>query len=261
MNMSTPLADVQQPKTMETPPIINAVGITAPFRWLRLGISDFRQAPGLSLLYGLLFAGLSGGVFLLISNAPWYTVAYLTGLVVVGPFLASGLYVASRDIERGERPSIDNSLRLLIQRKTYLALFSVLLALVMAAWVRFSALLFAVQFSSYRPTIEAYTQILTSNDGWMTLGLFIGVGFILATTVFVISAVAIPMILDKDSDFITAMRTSYHAVTQNIAGMAVWAALIVVITAVGIATAFIGLAVLFPILGYATWHSYRALVK
>jgi uncharacterized membrane protein len=94
----------------------------------------------------------------------------------------------------------------------------------------------------------------------IALGYFVGIGFLLAVVLFVVSAVAIPFILDKDADFITAMQTSYRAVTRNPIPMALWATTIVALTALGIATAFVGLAVVFPILGYATWHSYRALV-
>jgi uncharacterized membrane protein len=239
---------------------IARVDAWAPWRWIRGGIDDFRANPGLSLLYGALFAGLSAGVYLLTSGAPWYSLGYLTGLVVIGPFLASGLYAASRDRERGIAPSIERGLRLLGQRKTYLALLSALLALVMAAWIRFSALLFAVKFNTLSPSAEAYTALFSSADGMIALGYFVGIGFLLAVVLFVVSAVAIPFILDKDADFITAMQTSYRAVTRNPIPMALWATTIVALTALGIATAFVGLAVVFPILGYATWHSYRALV-
>lgn len=101
--------------------------------------------------------------------------------------------------------------------------------------------------------------MFTSSDGWITLSFFAGIGFLLAAAVFVISAVAIPLILDKDADFVTAMQTSYRVVTSNPRAMAVWAMSIVALTAVTIVTAFVGFAVIFPVLGYATWHSYRAL--
>ena len=136
-----------------------------------------------------------------------------------------------------------------------------MLALVMAAWVRFSALLFAIKFNTLTPSVETYTQMLNSSEGWIALSYFAGIGLLLATVVFVISAVAIPLILDKDADFITAIQKSYRAVVSNPVAMLVWALLIVTLTVVGIATAFVGLAVIFPVLGYATWHSYRALVK
>lgn len=191
----------------------------------------------------------------------WYTTGYLTGLVVVGPFLAAGLYAASRAVERGDSPGISASLSLIMQRRMYLGLFSLMLAMVMAAWIRFSAILIAVKFSTLSPSADAYTRMFASSEGWITLSFFVGIGFLLAAAVFVISAVAIPLILDKDADFVTAMQTSYRAVTSNPGAMAVWAISIVALTAVGIATVFVGFAMIFPVLGYATWRSYRALVK
>jgi uncharacterized membrane protein len=259
--MSTPTTDTTFVASAPTASDIKQVDAIAPFTWIRRGIEDFRHAPGLSLLYGFLFAGLCAGVYLLSRGVPWFTVGYLTGLVVIGPFLASGLYAASRDIERGMAPKISASLHLIVQRKTYLALFSLLLALVMAAWIRFSALVFAFKFNTLTPTMETYTQMLTTSEGWIAMSYFVGIGFLLATMVFVISAVAIPLILDRDADFVTAMQKSYRAVVSNPGAMLVWALAIVVLTIAGIATAFVGLALIFPVLGYATWHSYRALVK
>jgi uncharacterized membrane protein len=232
-----------------------------PFLWLGAGVNDFKNAPGLSLLYGTLFAASTAGIFLLAMNVPWYAIAYLTGLVVLGPFLASGLYAASRDMERGIAPSIAGSVRLLMRRASYLALFSLMLSLVMAAWIRISALIFAVKFNTLNPAIEAYTSLLSSSDGWITLTFFVGMGFLLVSVVFIVSAVAVPMILDRDADFISSMQNSYRAVMANPSAMIVWALTIVALTTIGIATAFIGLAIIFPILGYATWHSYRSLVK
>jgi uncharacterized membrane protein len=260
--MSTTTAEMQQiQERSQQSEVATHLDVFSPFQWLGAGVNDFKNAPGLSLLYGALFAVATAGVFLLVMNLPWYAIAYLTGLVVLGPFMASGLYAASRDMERGIRPSIGSSLRLLVKRSSYLALFSLMLSLVMAAWIRISALIFAVKFNTLNPSIEAYTSLLSSSDGWITLSFFAGMGFILVSVVFIVSAVAVPMILDKDADFISSMQTSYRAVMSNPGAMAVWASTIVALTVVGIATAFIGLAVIFPILGYATWHSYRSLVK
>lgn len=260
--MYTPSAEMQfEQSSVPQQHQVAKVATTAPFHWLNAGIKDFRTAPGLSLLYGFLFAGATAGVYLLMMSMPWYSIAYLTGLVVLGPFMASGLYAASRDMEQGRPASINNSLRLLIKRSTYLALFAVTLSLVMAAWVRIAALIFAVQSNTLNPSIEAYTSFFASPEGWIALSYYVGIGLLLVSVVFVISAVAAPMILDKDVDFITAMQTSYRAVVGNPGAMATWALMIAAMTAIGVATAFIGLAVIFPVLGYATWHSYRSLVK
>ncbi len=240
---------------------IEKVSASEPFKWLSKGFSSFKRIPGLSILYGVIFAVVVAGAYQLMNNLPWYSLAYLTGIVVLGPVLASGLYAASRDIDQGKKPSIMSSLYQIRERKTYLALFSLMLALVMAAWVRFSALLFAIKFSTVSPTIESYTNLFASSEGLVTLLFFIGIGFLLVSAVFVLSAIAVPLILDKDVDFITAMQTSYYAVSNNKSAMAVWALIIAALTAFGIATAFVGLVIVFPVLGYATWESYKSMVK
>lgn len=233
----------------------------APLRWLRAGLQDFRTIPGLSIFYGSLFTAAGLGVAGLTLSLPWYTLAYLTGLVVIGPFLASGLYAASRDMTYGNRPSMANSFSLLRQRTTSLALFSLLLSLVMAAWVRFTALAFAIRLNAFTPPDQALQVLLTTADGWGFIGFMVGVGFLLVSVIFVISAVSIPLILDRDVNFITAVQTSYQAVKNNPAAMSVWALTIVTLTALGIVTFFLGFIFIFPLLGFATWHSYRQLVK
>jgi uncharacterized membrane protein len=86
------------------------------------------------------------------------------------------------------------------------------------------------------------------------------VGAIFASLVFAFSVVSIPLMLDRNQDAVTAMLASFLALVRNLPMMLVWAALIVALTAVGVATAFIGLVFLMPLVGHATWHAYRALI-
>lgn len=239
---------------------IRNVGIADPFRWIGAGIRDFRRAPGKSLLYGALFLAACLATYALTLSLPWFTLAFLTGLLLLGPYLATGLYIAARQMEAGEPTSIHEAWRTLMARKTNLALFALFLGLVMAAWVRLSALLFAIKFDLFSPSIEGYLGILSGQGDPWVLAYFVGIGFILAATVFITSAVAVPMIVDRDAGPFAAIATSARAVTQNWPAMLIWAGLIVTLSAVGIATFFAGLVVLFPVLGYATWHSYRAMV-
>ena len=237
------------------------ISVGEPFVWIRQGIADFTRIPGLSLLYGVLFAGLCAGIFYLTQNVPWYTVAYITGLAFVGPFLASGLYAASRDMSRGVRPSLVANVRLIIKRRTYLGLFALMLTLVMAAWVRFSALVFALTYNGFTPNANILNPSTLGQDGMVAIAYAAGIGLLLAIVVFTISAFAIPRMLDRDSDFMSSMGYSSKVVAENLPAMAVWATIIVALTAVGIATAFIGFAVIFPVLGYATWHSYKSVAE
>lgn len=237
------------------------ISVREPFVWVRQGMADFKRIPGLSLIYGMLFAGLCAGIYYLTQNVPWYTMAYITGLAFVGPFIASGLYAASRDMERGVRPSVMGSFRLIGKHKTYLGLFALMLTLVMAAWVRFSALMFAIAYNGLTPNADFMSSSWVGSEGMIAFSFFAVICVLLAGIVFSIGAFAIPRILDRDADFISAMGYSYRRVASNLPAMAVWAGIIVTLTAVGIATAFIGLVVIFPILGFATWHSYQAVSK
>lgn len=239
----------------------SGIFVRKPFVWVGQGIADFTRIPGLSLLYSVLFAGLCAGIFYLTRNVPWYTVAYITSLAFAGPFLASGLYATSRDMSRGVRPTLTGSVGLISKRKTYLGLFALMLTLVMAAWVRFSALIFALTHNVFTPNANILNLSSLGQDGMVAIAYGAGVGLLLAVAVFTVSAFAIPRILDRDSDFISSMGYSARKVAENLPAMAVWAAIIVALTAVGIATAFIGFAIIFPVLGYATWHSYKSVAE
>jgi len=196
----------------------------------------------------------------LASGLPWFTLAFLTGLLLITPYLATGAYVAARQLEAGHPVSIRVALRILAERKTNMALYGLFLALVMVAWVRFSALLFAIQFQLFAPTIESYVGLVSGRFDPVVLTFFVGIGLALALVVYVSSAVAVPMIIDRNQDPFTAIRISATAVTHNWPAMLLWALLLVILMVLGIASLGLGLVILFPVLGYATWHSYRDLV-
>jgi len=239
---------------------VMCVDAGAPKAWLSDGWAAFRAMPIVSGLYGLLFALACLGTLALISAMPGFTAAFLTGLLLIGPLLAAGLYVAARQHGAGEPVSISRSLSLLWDRRTNLALFGVYLGLVMAAWVRLSALIFAVHASTFSPSTANYLIALTGGFDPLVTSFFVVIGAMLALTVFVTSAVAVPLIIDRDAGPIVGIQASWRAVMRNRKTMALWALIIVGLTLVGVMTAFVGMVVLFPLLGYATWSSYQALV-
>ncbi len=255
--------ETMHPTTTSTSPAaeIRRVHATAPLEWLAAGVRSFAQAPGASLLYGALFALAAAGTVYLAWSFPGFTVAFITGLLLIGPILASGLYIAARQQQGGEPVSIGAALRLFRTRSANLGLFAIFLALIMAAWVRLSALLFALKFNTFNISVDGYLGLLSGNGDPLAAAYFVLIGLALAFTVFITSAVAIPMIIDRDCGPFAAVQTSARAFAKNWPTMLIWAALIVALTGISVATFFIGLAVLFPVLGYATWHSYKALVS
>jgi len=240
---------------------VRRIGLTAPFGWLADGVRSFASAPGTSLLYGALFALAAAGTTYLSLTLPGFTVAFLTGLLLIGPLLAAGLYVAAHQQGNGEPVSIPAAIRHLSTRSANLGLFAIFLALIMVAWVRLSTLIFAIKFNTVFISVQDYQGILSGNGDPVAVAYFVLIGLALAFTVFITSAVAIPMIVDRDCGPFTAIQTSARAFAKNWPAMLVWAALIVTLTGIGILTYFVGMLVLFPVLGYATWHSYRTLVK
>ncbi|MFD2110882.1 DUF2189 domain-containing protein [Thiorhodococcus fuscus] len=241
-------------------PSVHHIEIDEPLDWLKQGVATFARAPGHSMLYGALFALACWGSIGLTRSMPWFALAFLTGLMLLGPFLAAGLYVAARQQESGQSVSIRDSLSLLWIRRTNLSLFVLFLGLIAAAWVRLSALLFAIQFDALSPSVDSYLGMFSGHFDPLIAAFFLGIGLLLAITVFATSALAIPMILDRDVGPVTAINTSLRAFAINWPGMLVWAASIVTLSGIGILTGFIGMIALFPLLGYATWHSYRRMV-
>ncbi|AGA90871.1 putative integral membrane protein [Thioflavicoccus mobilis 8321] len=249
-------ASTDDPPTFE----VRNVGLAAPFSWLKAGIHTFAATPGYSLLYGALFALACLGTVVITRHLPWLTITFLTSLMLIGQYLAAGLYPAAEQHRQGQRISIRAALDQLRGRATNLAFFALFLGLVMAAWVRLSSLLFAFMFTTLSPPIDGFLGIFSGQADPVVLGFFFIIGFVLALTVFVCSAVAVPLIVDRDQNPVTAIVVSTRAVNRNWPAMVLWAALITAATLIGILTAFVAMLVIFPILGYATWHSYRALV-
>lgn len=222
----------------------------APLGWVRKGWQDFRRAPGVSLAYGGVIAALSWVVTAigLEMGSYWAVLVLLSGFVFVAPVLALGLYSISRQLGNGLRPSLR---RCLLEQRRSLGtamVFALALLVVFLVWARAGSMLHVFFPVEARPD-------------WMQLGRFLligsAVGSVFALVTFAFSAFSLPMICDRDADAITAVVTSVNAVLRNKPAMLVWIMLIVGLTAVGFATALLGLAVTIPLLGYATWHGYR----
>jgi len=239
---------------------IRRVEVTAPLEWLAAGLRTFKGAPGYSLLYGGLFSLACVGTLALTRGLPWFTVAFLTGLLLIAQFLAAGLYAAARHQAEGEPISIKAALKLLGTRSSNLALYALFLGLVMAAWVRISALIFAIKFTMLSPSVEDLMGVLSRQADPLVVAFFFLIGLALVATVYITSAVAVPAIVDRNTGPITAIVLSAQAVGRNWPAMLLWALLITALTIVGILTAFAALIVIYPLLGYATWNSYRAIV-
>jgi len=244
-------------------PAIRRVAFDAPWAWLAAGWRDLWFAPVISLTYGAAFATAAYAFVFQLSqtNALPLMLPLAGGFLLVGPLLAVGLYEISRRRERNERASFQDIASAVKQSGGQLAFFGVLLLLLYFFWMQIASLMFMLFFgNSDIPPVENFVPtLLFTPHGLGLLVMGTAVGAIFASVAFGISAIAVPMLLDRKVDVITAVTASVRAVNLNRPAMILWAVLIVGLIAMGFVALFAGLAIAFPLIGYATWHAYREL--
>lgn len=230
-----------------------------PLRWLSLGWRDFRRARSVALAYGLMVTLLGWLIFALGSH-PYFIAAAVSGFLLLGPILGAGLIEASRALEAGGTPTFDRSLRDLDRNGASLARFALALLVIAVVWLTLSTLLLSAAMGPITPGVEQ--TLWDSTLRLMSTGQVLAwaaIGGVLAVISFCVSVIAVPLIIDKQASAGEAMRGSLQAVARHPLACASWALLIVLLTAVGFATALFGFIVIYPLLGHASWHAYRAL--
>ena len=232
------------------------------WRWLEKGWQDFRRAPTVGLAYGLSAVALSYAVCfgLVLGGKPELLLPATGGFFILAPMIVSGLYDVSRRLESGQPVSLRAALFTWRSSGQILLMGGVLLFLHIV-WIRLALLLSALFLHDTSPSLEGLLPLLFGSGRGLALlvaGTIMGGG--LALLSFYICAVSLPLIVDRDVSVPDAIACSVNTVNENIHAMGLWAALIVVFTGIGIATAFIGLAIVVPVLAHATWHAYRELV-
>lgn len=242
-------------------PVIKEVTTDQVRDWLVRGFEDFKSTPVTSLLYGALYVLACLAVFNAVREMPSLALGFGTGLLILGPFLAVGLYSAAKQIEAGEKVSIRSTLRVISERALGIALLAVFLAFLMVAWLRISTLLVAVNVRSTGIGFEAFSSEVFQLENIYWLGLYFVIGGLFAAAAFVTNLVALPLIMDRGHDTVTAVITSIRAFFDNKKTLLVWAGAIVALSVVGLVTYFLAFVIIFPVLGYATWHSYRDLIE
>ncbi|MCL1038010.1 DUF2189 domain-containing protein [Shewanella submarina] len=231
----------------------NKLDAFAPLHWLALALNDFRKAPVLSLSYGALFTLMAFGIFgaVYLHGSHLVILPTLVIFVLAGPFLATGLYDISWELEKGHSPSLGHALHAMGRNSVSSWGFAVLLAVIMIFWTRVAALLHALYPATQGAHLEEYLPFLA-------LGSLFGTVFAMA--VFGISAFSLPLVIERKVDMMTAIFSSVHAVHSNPVPMILWAGIILMGVLVGFATAGIGLMITMPVIAYATWHGYIATI-
>ena len=243
-------------------PDVSKVAAGRAFAWIGAGIGDLRAAPLQSGFYGVVFALVGYLAIGLFGDLPYLVTAMTTGFLLLAPFLAIGLYRISQQLEAGERPRLVDSMTAWRRNYGSIGLFAAFLGFAFIFWERISAILFALFHGIELPEVDHLGGwIFMLSEDPVFLVLYFGLGGIAAAFVFACSVVSIPLMLDRRIDPVTALITSVRATLNNRFALAVWAVTIVALVAIGIATWFLGLIVIMPILGHASWHAYRDLVR
>lgn len=224
--------------------------LTAPLQWIKLGLSDIFKAPVISFFYGVCFAIAAAAIEWLVYLQGSHLVIFPSLIVymLIGPFLALGLYDASWQIEKQHQPKLFHSMKAIKRNGVSQWGFAILLCVAMIFWMRVASLLHALYPEMQGASLTAFLPFLVSGSV---------VGLIFSALIFSISAFSIPLMMERRVDMMTAVFTSFNAVKKNVAPMVLWAVLIALGIAFGFLTAGIGMILTMPILGFATWHGYR----
>ena len=236
---------------------------SAAFDWLAAGWGDFKIQCASSLAYGFaifLISLLVVGSLMLLSY-DYILFPALAGFVVVGPALAIGLYEKSRRLAEGEEVTLANMLLVRSRSGGQVLFTGVLLALLMLLWTRAAVLLYALFFgvTEFPGIPQLAGMLFGSFYGWIMLIVGTAIGGLFAAFAFAISVFAVPMLLDQRTDALTAMGKSMALVWNNLPVMLVWGALVLALFLVSLATGLLGMILVFPLLGHATWHAYSAI--
>ncbi len=232
----------------------------APFAWLVRGWDDFRAAPLASGFYGAAFAGMGWTLLSLYDFAYQYVSTLAGAFLLAAPFLATGIYALSRDREAGRPPGFVASLTAWRENVGGLGVYVLVIAVIFLVWARASLVTFALFSAGTMPDLKNFLAQAFSLGNIEFVLVYFAAGAMFATLVFAVSVVSVPMMLDRGNDAVSAAILSVQVLARNPGTMAVWAGLIVLLTGIGLATAFLGLVLTMPLVGHATWHAYRECV-
>lgn len=232
----------------------HSVAQSAPFHWLALAVNDFTRAPLISLIYGVIFSLIPAALIVLVLAADTHLVILPASVAfaLIGPVFATGLYDVAWELEKGHTPTFTHSLKSMFRNPVGEWGFAILLMVMMVAWMRIAALIYALYPTTLTPSLEEMV-------GFLTLGSLTGA--VLLAVVFAFSVFTPQIMMERRVDIMTAVATSYNAVRKNLSTMIVWAALILISVLIGFATSAVGFIVIMPILSYASWHAYIATIK
>jgi uncharacterized membrane protein len=246
--------------------VTRKIGLSDLSDALRLGWEDFKAMPSHAIVLCVIYPVLGLVLFRMVLG---YSVLPLlfplaAGFTLIGPFAALGLYELSRRRERGEEVAAWDAIQVL-RAPSFGAMLElgVLLLILFGTWIAAADAIYIATFG-HAPAAsipDFAARVLKTPEGWSLIIVGCGVGFLFAVVALCVSVVSFPLMLDRHATAIDAIRTSLRAVMKNPFAMAVWGLIVAALLVIGSLPFFVGLAVVLPVLGHATWHLYRKVVE
>ncbi len=246
-------------------PDVRQVAVSDIKAVLAAGLADFLKAPAFGLFFSAIYV--AGGIIIYLvytaAGQEWWLIPVIVGFPILAPFAAVGLYEVSRRIEAGEPLVWREVLGVVFSQKDrQIPSMAMVILLMFMFWVFVAHTIFALfmGLSAMTNVTSSLALLLEGNGPIMLLvGSAIGAGF--AAVLFSITVAGLPLLLDREVDFVSAMILSVKAVVTNIGAMIVWGIVIAVLLFLGMLPLFLGLFLVLPVLGHATWHMYRRLLE
>jgi uncharacterized membrane protein len=248
------------------PFVIRKIGLSDLSEALRLGWEDFKAVPSHAIILCVIYPVLGLVLFRMVLG---YSVLPLlfplaAGFTLIGPFAALGLYELSRRRERGEEAAAWDAMQVL-RAPSFGAMIELgtLLLVLFIVWIAAADAIYIATFGNAPAASipDFATRVLMTPQGWSLIIVGCGVGFLFAVVALCVSVVSFPLMLDRHATAIDSIRTSLRAVMKNPLAMAVWGLIVAALLVIGSLPLFVGLAVVLPVLGHATWHLYRKVVE
>ncbi len=247
-------------------PVVRSIGVADLRDALVKGVNDFYAMPTHAMFLCIIYPILG---FVLARLAFGYSILPLlyplvSGFALVGPIAALGIYELSRRKEAGLETSATHAFDVFESSSIgAIAALGLLLLAIFVIWVAAANAIYIANFGyAPRPSVEAFlNEVFTTRAGWNLIILGNGVGLLFAILVLTISVVSFPLLIDRDVGAAVALLTSIRAVARNPLTMAVWGLIVGALLIIGSLPFFLGLTVVIPVLGHATWHLYRKVIE
>lgn len=226
---------------------------------LRGGWRDFRRAPAFGIFFSAVYVLIGFGFILFGAGMVAWTFAFSLAFPLFAPFAAVGLYEVSRRMEAGAALDWYQVLSVVkAEKDRQIPWMGAIIVIYVLFWSFFAHMLFALFMGlSAMTNISSSYEVFLTPNGLTMIAVELGVGSLFAFLLFSLTVTSLPHLLDKEVDFVTAMLLSFRVVKDNFWVMLIWAGLIAILSILALIPLFLGLFIVLPVMGHATWHLYR----